>query len=92
MPSVISANKPPGQSLLLYSMPKRFNGCSRLAGSQSLLCEQGVDGLPLRLYEARVEAVQHARPRSGVIGLEACDLGVRAHIFLTALNEHGLAQ
>ena len=45
-----------GQSLLLYSMPKRFNGCSRLAGSQSLLCEQGVDGLPLRLCEARVEA------------------------------------
>jgi len=55
-PLSLSANKPSGQSLLLYSMPKRFNGCSRLAGSQSLLCEQGVDGLPLRLCEARVEA------------------------------------
>jgi len=38
--------------------PSALTGCSRLAGSQSLLCEEGVDGLPLR----RVEAVQRGRP------------------------------
>ena len=86
-PLSLSANKPSGQSLLLYSMPKRFNGCSRLAGSQSLLCEQGVDGLPLRLYEARVEAVQHGRPVLGCYRCRRVRSGRKRAYLSTALIE-----
>jgi hypothetical protein len=63
---------------------------SRLGGSGGLLAEQRVGGLPLRIRQACIEAVESGRQALGVVGVSARDLSVGVHVVDRAHRGHGV--